>query len=60
MESDAIYFARRASEEREAAMRAAQSVARQIHLEMAGRYDDLAGAIAGREQELRTRIAVTN
>ena len=45
MESDFIYFSRRAQEEREAAMRNAHPSARRAHLEMATRYDELAVAI---------------
>lgn len=45
MESDSAYFRRRASEERVAAMKAAHPEARQAHLEMADRYDQLAEAI---------------
>lgn len=56
MESDAIYFARRAKEEREAAMKATP-VARQIHIEMADRYDEFASAIALREQDPEIRVA---
>ncbi len=52
MEGDAIYFRRRASDERAAAKRAEHPAARQAHLEMAGRYDDLASAIAVSEKEL--------
>lgn len=50
MEGDAAYFARRASQEREAALKAAHPSARQAHLELAGRYDDLAHAIVAREK----------
>ena len=46
MEGDYIYFSRRAQEERRAAMKAPHPTARQAHLELADRYDDLAGAIA--------------
>jgi hypothetical protein len=52
MESDAIYFGRRATEEREAAMRAPHPTARQVHLDMADRYDEISGAITAREVEL--------
>ena len=45
MEGDAGYFARRAIEERDASSRAAHPNARDAHLEMAQRYEDLAGAI---------------
>jgi hypothetical protein len=46
MESDVNYFVRRAGEERVAAMKAAHPMARQAHLKMAARYDQLANAIA--------------
>jgi hypothetical protein len=45
METDAAYFARRAREERTAAMKAPHPEARKAHLEMAGRYGELASAI---------------
>jgi hypothetical protein len=41
MERDAVYFSRRANEERIAAMRAEHPQARQAHLEMAKRYREL-------------------
>lgn len=46
MESDAAYFERRAREERAAALKALHPEARKAHIELAGRYDELAGAIA--------------
>jgi len=46
MNGDAIYFERRAREEREAAMKARHPEARQAHLDMADRYAELASAIA--------------
>ena len=46
MHGDANYFIRRANEERLAAMKAAHPSARQAHLKMAARYDELAGGIA--------------
>lgn len=49
MQGDAIYFEQRANEERVAAMRAPHPSARQAHLEMAERYDDLASALSSRE-----------
>ena len=49
MEGDAVYFSRRAQAERDAASKAANDSARNIHLEMAERYDELASALAGRE-----------
>jgi len=42
MQGDQIYFSRRGSEERKAARKAADPRARQAHLELADRYDDLA------------------
>jgi hypothetical protein len=45
MEGDAVYFSRRANEERAAAMRAAHAAARQAHLDMAKRYEEFATAI---------------
>jgi hypothetical protein len=52
MEGDTAYFRRRASDERAAAMKAPHPRARETHLELAGRYDDLANAIEGRERYL--------
>lgn len=49
MEGDAIYFGRRAQEERTAASHASHPTARQAHLDMADRYDELSAAIASRE-----------
>jgi len=46
MHGDANYFIRRANEERLAAMKAAHPSARQAHLKMAARYDELAGGMA--------------
>jgi len=40
METDLIYFRRRASEERTAAVRAPDARAQHAHLEMAERYDE--------------------
>lgn len=45
MISDAAYFTIRADEERSAAMNASQTIARQTHLELANRYQDMADAI---------------
>lgn len=56
MESDVSYFRRRASEERTAALQALHPAARQRHLEMAERYEDLVRAIAAREEHLRLRV----
>lgn len=49
MQSDAVYFSRRASEERDAAGNAACATAREAHLEMAERYDELATALEERD-----------
>jgi hypothetical protein len=49
MTGDAEYFGRRAIEERDAARNAADSRARDAHLEMAERYSDMARAIAHQE-----------
>ena len=49
MEGDFIYFSRRAQEEREAAMRAGHPTAREAHVAMAERYDELATAIASHQ-----------
>lgn len=43
-ESDFDYFRRRAAEERRAADGAAPSAARQIHLDLARRYEEIAEA----------------
>ena len=50
MESDVTYFARRATEERARAARAANDYARAAHLELAARYDDLQTAIAASDK----------
>ena len=42
MESDRIYFTRRASEERSAAEKAANRKAREAHQQMAERYEERA------------------
>ena len=52
MESDVLYFGKRASEERRAALQAAHPGVRQAHLDMAQRYDDLVNAITERERAL--------
>ena len=52
MESDAAYFAGRATEERAAALLAQNSKARQAHLDLAARYEELASAITARERYL--------
>jgi hypothetical protein len=50
MKGDAALCARRASEERTAARKAARPKARQAHLEMAARHDDLARSITARDE----------
>ena len=45
MDIDVIYYSRRAQEERLAAIGAADMRARQAHLELAERYDELAARI---------------
>jgi hypothetical protein len=50
MDGDSLYFSRRGSEERKAAETAADPRARQAHLELAHRYDELAAAIGSHEQ----------
>ena len=52
MEGDAEYFSRRAQQEREAAMKAAHPSAREAHVSLAKRYEDLAGAITHDKQRL--------
>ena len=49
VESDAVYFLKRASEERTAALHARHSDARKKHLETATRYEDRVRAIAERQ-----------
>jgi hypothetical protein len=43
-ESDCIYFARRAAEERAAAERSSHSIVRETHLDLAERYEKAAAA----------------
>jgi hypothetical protein len=57
MTGDAAYFAERARQERAAAMQAANLQAREAHLEMARRYDELAGALASPERVRGPEIA---
>jgi hypothetical protein len=52
MKGDSAYFGERASQERAAAMRAANLQAREAHLELAKRYDELAGALVSHEAAL--------
>lgn len=55
MESDAVYFRRRSLEERLAALRAGNFLARQRHLEMAERYDDLVRGLTAPQQQRQSR-----
>jgi hypothetical protein len=57
VEGDAIYFGRRAKEERIAALKCTHPNARQSHLEMASRYDELANAIAVHEAVPLSRVS---
>ncbi len=52
MQGDAVYFRHRATEERAAAETAGHPAARQAHIDMAERYEDLATSIAARETQL--------
>jgi hypothetical protein len=52
MEDDRVYFRRRASDERAAAMKAAHPKARDAHIQLADRFDDLASSIEHRERYL--------
>lgn len=52
MEGDVAYFSRRAAEEREAALQAADPRVRQSHLELAVRYQDFATAVQARDRFL--------
>lgn len=51
MESDAVYFGRRAAQERQAATKARHAAACQAHLDIASRYDDLIAGIAAHERK---------
>ena len=57
MESDAIYFDRRAREERAAAAKSTSSGARQSHLVMAERYEELASALEINRWEMASGIS---
>lgn len=50
MECDTLYFQRRARQEREAATAAPHPNARNAHLTMALRFEELSGALEEREQ----------
>lgn len=55
-ESDHDYFLRRAAEEREAADRASDPLARRAHLDLARRYDEVVAAIVP-AQVIELRLA---
>lgn len=52
LEDDASYFRRRAAQERTVAFDAYDPRVRQVHLDMAERYDDLARAVLMFERHL--------
>jgi hypothetical protein len=52
MTGDAGYFVRRASQEKAAAMKAVHPTARQAHLEIAQRFEELARSISDHERTL--------
>lgn len=53
MESDSVYFKRRARQEREAAYKAVHPVAREAHLAMAERFKSVSEAIAATDRRRR-------
>jgi hypothetical protein len=57
VEGDATYFGRRAKEERVAALKCIHPNARQCHLDMASRYDELANALASRDVPQVSRVS---
>lgn len=57
MECDTLYFRRRARQEREAATAAPHPDARNAHLTMALRFEELAGAIEQNEQRWSTQYS---
>ena len=52
MESDQVYFTRRASEERTAALQSRNKTARRSHTQMAERYEELVRALAAEQRRL--------
>jgi hypothetical protein len=56
MERDVSYFRRRASEERTAALNARHASARQAHLGMAQRYEDLVRGITAQDSLLSFKL----
>jgi hypothetical protein len=51
MDNDRLYYARRAVQERAAAMRSTHSRVRQVHLQMAAAYEERLVEIGHRERE---------
>lgn len=52
MESDQVYFTRRASEERTAALQSRNTGARRSHIQMAERYEELVRALVAEQRRL--------
>ena len=57
MDNDELYFARRATDERAAAALATDQRARQAHVELAERYEDLSAAIADSVPDLNPLLS---
>jgi len=57
-EADASYFRRRAVEERALGLDASEPRVRQVHLDMADRYEDLAHAVEAFERHLGHQLEV--
>ena len=57
MEDDFAYYRRRAVDERVAAMKAAHLTARQAHLDLADRYEDLATQIEAQLTADQVKVA---
>jgi hypothetical protein len=55
MESDQVYFTRRASEERTAALQSRNKTARRSHTQMAERYEELVRALAAEQRRLASQ-----
>lgn len=58
MEGDASYFRRRAAEERAIALDAHDPRVRQVHVDMAARYEDLGRAILMFDRHLEQKLEV--
>lgn len=56
MERDAVYWARRVTEERVAAIHAAHPRARDAHLAMSATYEERLNALAASEQKAPLRL----